>query len=756
MFRRLQTRLTVLYAALFGAVLLAVAVAVLWVTTAQARQQGASALSAVGETFDRLWEARAERLRTGATLLSRDYGFRQALATHDVPTIASAVENLRGRLGLDMAYVVDPDGRLVSGGEGTATAQAAATLAPALQGGGDGRGAATVGGDPYETVAAPIFAPDLKGWIVFAVRLDAAEMRQLTRLSPLPLQAEVVRRAGSRWVPIARAPSAARAPVAGRSGDEELSLVRPLSASEPELQPALRLTYPLQAALAPYRRLLWLLAAVGSIGLVLVLVGGWVLARSITRPLKLLSTAAGRLQTDASARVTLASRDEIGDLARGFNAMADAIEEREARLIEAASTDAATGLPNRAALESRVADLALGGRVAVAAFGVERFARMRGALGFDLSEALLRELGGRLHAMDGAWKVARTSADTLAVVFAAPDAVGARARVEAARLHLQEPQTVGEHLIDVRVAAGVSSGEDPVQLLREADLALDTARAGDLATAVFDPATRRRAAESLGLMPALRRAIREDALQLMHQPKRNLRQGTTTSVESLVRWTHPKLGPQRPDLFIPLAEETGDIRAVTEWVAERAVADQRELAERGHRLSFAINLSGRLVGDADMTRRLLSLAARAAGPLCVEVTETAVIGCPQAALATFAQLREAGVTVAIDDYGSGLSSLAYLKQIAADELKLDRSLVCDLARSARDALLVRSTIDLAHGLGMSVTAEGVEDETTLAVLTGLGCDTVQGWVFAKAMPLAALADRLDAERAEDEARALCA
>ncbi len=170
----------------------------------------------------------------------------------------------------------------------------------------------------------------------------------------------------------------------------------------------------------------------------------------------------------------------------------------------------------------------------------------------------------------------------------------------------------------------------------------------------------------------------------------------------------------------------------------RAVAEQAELAAAGWALPFSINLSGRLVGDEETTRRLLALAAAAAAPLCLEVTETAVIGNPEAALAAVARFREAGVEISIDDYGSGLSSLAYLKRIAASELKLDRSLVCDVAASGRDALLVRSTVDLAHGLGMKVVAEGVEDETTLAILAGLGCDLIQGYHVARPMPLAAL------------------
>ena len=762
MFRRLQTRMTVLYAALFGAVLLAVAATVVWAVGDQARRQGASALSAAGEVFDRLWDVRTERLRVGAALLSRDYGFRQALATGDAPTVGSAVDNLRSRLGVDLAFVADPDGRPLSARDPTARA-AAAGMAEMLAAGGDARGVAVVGGRAYETVAAPVLAPDLKGWIVFAVRMDAGQMRALSRLSPIPLEAQVVRREGARWRTLEARPGApSSVPVAGRAAvapsprGPVLALARPLQASSPGLEPALLLTYPLDAALAPFRTLLWLLAGVGLLGMLLVMAGGWALARSITRPVQQLSLAARRLQTDPGARVPLASRDELGELARGFNVMAGAIQERETRLVDAARTDPDTGLPNRAGLEERVAELARGGRVAVLSLGVERFARMRGALGFEMASDLMRELGRRLAADQPGWAVARSSADILTAAFPAADVDTARAAADAARRRLHEPQTLGEHLIDVRLTAGVSAGDEPTQLVREADLALDAARAAEIPLAVFDPAARRRAAESLGLMPALRRAVREDALTLVHQPKRSLRSGAVCGVESLVRWTHPQLGPQQPDVFIPLAEDTGDIRAVTEWVAERAVADQAELARDGVPLAFSINLSGRLVGDADITRRLVSLASRAAGPLCVEVTETAAIGCASAALATFARLREAGVSLSIDDYGSGLSSLAYLKQIAADELKLDRSLIRDTAASARDALLVRSTVDLAHALGMSVTAEGVEDETTLAVLAGLGCDTVQGWVFARAMPLEALRTFLQAQEAAEPAAARCA
>ena len=382
-----------------------------------------------------------------------------------------------------------------------------------------------------------------------------------------------------------------------------------------------------------------------------------------------------------------------------------------------------------------------------AAFGVEQFARMKGVLGFELAAELIRGLSQRLAGVQPGWTVGRTASDTLSAVFRAPDLETATASVESARQVLEAAIPVGNHLIDMRVTTGLGFGA-PSHMMRDAELALDAAREQGVKFARIDPAARDRAAERLGLMPELRRALANAALELAHQPKWDLRREGVTSVESLIRWTHPDRGPIRPDAFIGLAEDTGDIRALTDWVVIRAIEEQARLASEGRLVAFSVNLSGRLVADPHYTRWLLDAVTKAKAPFCMEITETAVIDNPASAMATFAAFAEAGVGVSIDDYGSGLSSLTYLKQIAATELKLDRSLVMDVTKGARDALLVRSTVDLAHGLGMTVVAEGVEDAATMAVLAGLGCDMIQGWHIARPMPI----ERLGAFLAESNGR----
>ena len=526
----------------------------------------------------------------------------------------------------------------------------------------------------------------------------------------------------------------------------EYALLRPLTTPHGARPAALLLHYPVKAALAPYRALLWMILSVGLLGMGLVIAGSWILARSITRPIAALAEAAGRLREGATAHVDTQATGggEVGALAAGFNAMIDAVTAREAQIRRSALIDPDTGLPNRRALEDLVGRRQsehAPPKLVAASFGINQFARIKGVLGYTLALEVVTRLGERLRAIEPEWRIACTAGDTLTAVISGCDLDVAVARIEAARRVLEAAVPAGGHLIDVRVSTGVSSGL-PSHLIRDAELALDAARAQNVSHARFDESARAKAADSLGLMPELRRAIAGEGLALAHQPKWDIRRGAVGGVESLIRWTHPKRGPIQPDAFIGLAEDTGDIRALTEWVVTQAVAEQAALAAQGSALCFSLNLSGRLVCDAHHTRWLLEALSKAKAPICMEVTETAVIGDPEAALATFAALKEAGIGVSIDDYGSGLSSLAYLKQIAADELKLDRSLIVDVAKSARDALLIRSTVDLAHGLGMKVVAEGVEDAATMTLLAGLGCDQIQGWHVARPMPLAALSQFL--------------
>ncbi|UAK26462.1 EAL domain-containing protein [Sphingomonas nostoxanthinifaciens] len=254
------------------------------------------------------------------------------------------------------------------------------------------------------------------------------------------------------------------------------------------------------------------------------------------------------------------------------------------------------------------------------------------------------------------------------------------------------------------------------------------------------------ATDRLSLMRDLQKAIRDDTLELHYQPKVRARSGETVAAEALLRWNHPQRGYVPPAMFVPIAERTGDIAALTEWVVGRAIADQARLLRMGHTLTFDLNISGGLLADPGYGWRLLHHFTALQGLIGFEITETAMIGDPERALSNLQIFAEAGIRLAIDDYGSGFSSLAYLRQLPITELKIDRMFVANLTTSQRDPLLIRSTIDLAHALGMEVTAEGVDSPTTLALLQVMGCDQVQGYLLSRPLPLDRLATYLTAQR----------
>jgi diguanylate cyclase len=292
--------------------------------------------------------------------------------------------------------------------------------------------------------------------------------------------------------------------------------------------------------------------------------------------------------------------------------------------------------------------------------------------------------------------------------------------------------------------AGMDAAE-AVPAIERASIALDQARAAHRKIMAFDADLYGDPASKLSLMSEMLRGFEDGSVSLHYQPKLDLRTGQITSAEALIRWVHPTRGFVPPDIFVTLAEETGHIRALTSWTLERAIGDQAALRARGCDIEIAVNLSGRMLAEAGFAGHVVERIRKAGARLCMEITETAVISHPELALREIATLRAAGIRISIDDYGSGMSSLTYLRQIPADELKIDKSFVLQLAESGRDALLVKSTVDLAHSLGLKLVAEGVETAEVLALLAGMGCDVAQGYHVARPMPLRALEALLTAE-----------
>ena len=309
---------------------------------------------------------------------------------------------------------------------------------------------------------------------------------------------------------------------------------------------------------------------------------------------------------------------------------------------------------------------------------------------------------------------------------------------------LEQPIVVDGQPIDIAASIGIARfpehGEDASALMRAADVAMYVAKRGHVGCSVYDPRHDERRQEFLSMLGELRRAVETDQLVLHFQPKLHLADGRPGSAEALVRWRHPERGFIAPAQFIPFAEQTGYIGAITRWVLAHAAAHCAEWHRAGIAVPVSVNVSARDLLSEDQlvgfVASVLSDNELPAGLLCLEITESALMEDPRGSQATLRKLRELGVATSIDDYGTGYSSLAYIKQLAVNEIKIDRTFVSGMEADRRNAAIVRSTIELGHNLGLVVVAEGVETEHERAELQRFGCDAAQGYHFAKPMPAA--------------------
>jgi diguanylate cyclase len=756
-FKRLSTKLAVMYGGLFSAALLVIAIACYMAVISYARVSVQKELQANAEVFKRIWTLNSEALQTNAGLLSRDFGFKQALATHDKATVESAFLNLQGRLNADAGVILGADGQPVAG-DHSALSQTVTSALASRDAWQPVSGIVAVDSRPWQAVAAPVMAPDRLGWVVFASRLDETEMRGMESLSAIPIRAAVMTQTrGGLWqgpqeqtrdfktdslsFVIDQSLQTKSASMVDSAKGSLIAVATPLPSLDGRQTSVLLLTYPLGHALKAYQPLLTVLLGIGTLGLLLVVVASLYLSRSLVRPILALKDAAFNLKNGRSGQVRVDSNDEMADLAHAFNAMAISIEDRERDITRLAKTDVATDLPNRSAFEDYITsmrDRSGENGMVVIAIGIERFAHIRAVWGVAYAHTLVSRLQSILVSIFDRAYISRLSADTLGLTLSpcAAEQALPLARAIQARL-AKRIKVTDDQSLDVVVTLGVyhigTSRPTADEMIERSLIALDQARASKSSIVLFDPRIYSELADNLLLTDQLYAALQQRQMEVWYQPKFDYRAGRISAVEALVRWQHPERGFVSPQRFVRIAEETGCIRDLTLQVLQTCLADQSRLKALGIELDISINYSGRLLSDEQFNARTLAMCDDAVGGICLEITETAVIEDPTIGLAAINTFVSHGLEISIDDFGTGLSSLSYLKQIPAHELKIDRAFIMEIESGQRDALLVRSSIDLAHGLGMKVTAEGVETAAAFGLLQAMGCDMAQGYGIAKPM-----------------------
>jgi diguanylate cyclase (GGDEF)-like protein len=427
-----------------------------------------------------------------------------------------------------------------------------------------------------------------------------------------------------------------------------------------------------------------------------------------------------------------------------------AVAVENSRLVERLRYDAyhdrLTGLPNRRRITDALAESVKvrtpGEVVAVLLFDVDGLRTVNESMGHSAGDKLLAEVAERLRAIAGPGAlVGRIGGDEFVVTLRAESTEATVQLATQMREQLRGPMVVGSLTMDVNTAAGVAvqpdHGDDPEALLRRAELAANAAKMLPYGVQLFHPALESRAVRRLGLAADLRRALDNGELEVYFQPKVTLADRHLVGVECLARWQHPAHGEVTPEDFVAVAEHTGQLHRLTEVVLTEGLRRCRDWADADRPLSIAVNLSARTLLDTrfpELVHRLVREHRVSASQVTFEISEAGMLGEIERALPTLYRLRDLGVRLSVDDFGTGASSLSYLRQLPVQEIKIDDSFVQGMATDSGDLAIVRAVISLSREFGLTVVAEGVESELTLDLLEEMGCEIGQGYLFSRPLP----------------------
>jgi diguanylate cyclase (GGDEF)-like protein len=478
------------------------------------------------------------------------------------------------------------------------------------------------------------------------------------------------------------------------------------------------------------------------------------------RDFELLTMFAGQVSVAIENAMVVDELNAARERAENYREKLEAVNARLKRtntdLQRLAVQDPLTSLPNRTLITDRLQQAMREARrneqqMALIMIDLDHFKEVNDTLGHGVGDSLLigvgRSLGGVLREPD---TLGRLGGDEFAIVLPDTDRESARTVAEKLQAALREPIRINHNSFSIAASMGIAlypeHGQTASALMKCADVAMYLAKRNRDDFAVYDPLDDQYKPDRLELLQDLRGAIQQEAMGIAFQPKLDLRSNIITGMEALARWTHPQRGVVPPYEFIPVLEHTGLIKPFTLQILEKAVQFCKHCLTRGYQLSVAVNLSAHNLRDDKLPEQIEQILARHHIDrrfLTLEITESAIMHEPERSLDILNALDQMGVHLSIDDFGTGYSSLSYLKRLPVKQLKIDRSFVGDMIGEGDDAMIVRSTIDLAHNLGLSTVAEGVESEEILEQLLDMGCDLAQGYLISRPLSSDDLLSYLD-------------
>ena len=717
---------------------------------------------------ERIWEQFLtqvhDRLQEGAEVLSADFGFRSAVASRDEKTIASALVNSSERIGASVAILVNPQWELqASSSQHSMTSKSLDVLihhlAESHSNNDNADLIAIYDGQPTQFVWAPVRAPRVVGHVLMGFTIQESRIQDASELADVDMalltndgnSIKVLASAQKFYDYFADHISPAYFSDRGQREltiDDEtyVTVTQGMEVIGGDI--SIVFMESLTQASARFNLLAdQYLIITGAGVLIFGLLIIW-LSNRVTHPLVALTKATSALEKgDFHADIGGFERhDEIGVLARSFDGMRTSISDQQAKIKQLAYYDPLTSLPNlinfrtqvQQAIESQQYD-----RVSIITINLDRFKQVNDVLGYEMGDNILKATASRITAIDCIEpdQVARVSGDEFSILVL-PNCSSNMDVAKALQNALREPMEIDDTQIDLSSSIGIASWPDDVadcnNLINASQLAMYSAKARKEEIVEYREDLVTSAPENLGLLSELRRAVRQNELRVFLQPKVDTRSHEAVAAEALIRWEHPENGMVAPYRFVPFAEQTGFVRELTKWMIREIAKNWHALQPETGMLRISVNLSTRDLmtsGLPEFLHDVLEQYQVPASGMCLEITESAIMDDPKFAEQTLAKLSAMGFRLSIDDFGTGYSSLGYLKRLPVNELKVDQSFVFGMIENPNDLVIVQSTIDLAHNLGLDVVAEGVETVEMYEALSQLGCEEAQGYLISRPMPM---------------------
>ncbi|MCP5160279.1 MAG: EAL domain-containing protein [Hahellaceae bacterium] len=737
-----------------------------WTTSNYTQQQVRVHIDSALKVFNQFLESRQQQLFISAEVLTSDFGFKQAVASRDNATITSALLNHGQRINADLMLLIDLEGDIVASSDETGAPGTPFNHPLLIQKTLDAGGATSfvqLGDTVFQIILLPVKAPLTIAIAGIGFRLDLSVVQHLRNLSGL----NVTLISTGQGIPVTistlapetqpsalKSPSeVARAALLPFHQQQHFSSHKLNLESHNDSSVDVVLTEHLDEAYADFNRLGWNILTISGVTIILAILGSLLFSRGMTRPLNTLVALAEKFAKGQYIKVHTPSSvtREIGTLMNAFSKMGSEIEKREQHITYQAMHDPLTGLLNRATMLERINLLTneTGAPFVLIACNIVGFRIINDNFGPTTGDFCLRAVAQRMTHFGEKHPLlaARVSGDEFLIAIS-HHAEYSEQLSHALMEHLSSPMTYGEIIFTLNFRFGISrfpdDGNNASVLSRRTSIALDAARKEQVSLRHYKEGEDDAHLLRLKTISNLKQALNSDDGQLFmfYQPKKNLVTGRIEKLEALIRWIHPQEGFIAPDYFVELAEQSGQIDQLTDWVISQVLKQLAQWQQSGLSIQVAINISAHDLERESLLNNVTHQLSDLGLPhhsVSFELTERDMMQNADLAIELMGRFKKQGFSLSVDDYGIGYSSLSKLKQMPVNELKIDKSFVLQLDQSESDQIIVQSTIDLAHSFNLKVIAEGVENQATQEVLKSMGCDYIQGYYLAKPMAAADVA-----------------